>query len=111
MFGVCRESKEGGVVRKKIKHWKDRVVQAAKAGKELLGKFVSGTVGKFSAGVLVVVFIALGTTFGWQCGKDGCNCSIGYKPPDPDNVRKIIKVEGVTHTQLKHKTVGVGIEK
>ena len=98
-------------MRKKIKHWKEKGQQAWIAEKELLSKFVAGPVGKFSVGFLIVVFVLLGTSFGWQCGKGGCNCSLGYKPPDPNDVRRIIKAETVSHPILKHKTAGAVLKK
>lgn len=98
-------------MRKHIKKWKEKGQQAVKAGKALLSKFVAGPVGKLSVGFLIVVFVLLGTSFGWQCGENGWNCSLGYKPPDPNDVRRIIKSETVSHPILKHRTDGAVLKK
>lgn len=46
---------------------------------------------KVGIGILITVFIALG--FSFTCNYDskkGFNCSTGYTPPDPDDVKKVL---------------------
>ena len=51
-------------------------------------------IAKAGAVVLVMVFLLLGLSLRWSCGKDGFNCSGGYTPPDPDDVKKVIPLVG-----------------
>lgn len=87
-------------MKKKIKQLKEKGQRVWTVGKKVLSKIVSGKIGKISIGALVVVFLCLGFHGGWSVGPEGCSCSGGYKPPDPNEVRKIIKPDSVTHPIL-----------
>jgi len=46
---------------------------------------------KTGIAILVAVMYMLGFSINWQCGSRGWECDGGYKPPNPDDVNKIIK--------------------
>ncbi len=58
-------------------------------------EFIKNDIGKISIILLIIVFILLGFSMNWVCSsKDGFSCSGNYTPPDPNDVKKIIKVSG-----------------